>query len=114
VVVLNAEGRVEEAKALTRKLEQIEPNPPFAYFYRGLKAMMVKDYKAARDLFAKEAGRAPYYHEFHFWLAAAYVGLGDSEQARDELSLAIEYSTTRNERDLYAAKLERITSHWQK
>jgi len=114
VVVLNAEGRVEEAKALTRKLEQIEPNPPFAYFYRGLKAMTVKDYKTARDLFATEAGRAPYYHEFHFWLAAAYLGLGDSEQARKELRLAIEYSTTRNERDLYAAKLERITSHWQK
>ena len=35
------------------------------------------NFKTARDLFAKEVDRAPYYHEFHFWLANAYFGLGD-------------------------------------
>ena len=63
---------------------------------------------AARDLFAKEVDRAPYYHEFHFWLAIAYVGLGDVERAHKELTIAMETSTTRNDRAVYAAKLDRI------
>jgi tetratricopeptide (TPR) repeat protein len=108
VAVYRAEGRSAEAGALARKLEQLEPDPPFAFFNRGLKAMQEGDFRAARDLFAKEVNRAPYYHEFHFWLASAYAALGDIEKARKELALAMEYSTTRGERDLYAAKLDRI------
>ena len=50
-------------------------------------------------------------HEFRFWLAIAYVGLGDPEQARKELSVAIETSPTRKDRAVYAAKLERLTDH---
>ena len=104
---LNDQGKVAEAETLG-KLEQIEPNPVFSYFERGMKAMREGNYKAARDLFAKEVDRAPYYHEFHFWLAAAYLGLGKIDQARKELALAMEYSTTRKDHDLYSAKLDRI------
>ena len=114
VSVLSAQGRVEESSILARKLDQIEPNPPFSFFDRGLTAMRNGDFKAARDLFAKEVDRAPYYHEFHFWLAAAYVGLGEMEHAKEQLTIAMEYSTTRNDRDLYATKLDRIrSSHLQ-
>jgi len=114
VSVLNAQGRVEESSILARKLEQMEPNPPFSFFDRGLTAMRNGDFQAARDLFAKEVDRAPYYHEFHFWLAVAYVGLGDMGQAKEQLTIAMEYSTTRNDRDLYATKLDRIrSSHLQ-
>jgi Flp pilus assembly protein TadD len=110
VSVLNAQGRVAESRILARKLEQMEPDPPFSFFDRGLTAMRNGDFKAARDLFAKEVDRTPYYHEFHFWLAVAYVGLGEMEQAKEQLTIAMEYSTTRNDRDLYAAKLDRIRS----
>jgi Tfp pilus assembly protein PilF len=110
VHVLDAIGRSTEARVLTAKLEQLEPNPPFSYLSRGMKALREGDYRQARDLIAKEVDRAPYYHEFHFWLAAAYVGLGEVEQARKQLALAWQYSTTRNERELYAAKLDRIRS----
>jgi Flp pilus assembly protein TadD len=106
--VLYAEGRVADASALSEKLAQMEPDPPFSFFNRGLKAMRERDFKEARDLFAREVNRAPYYHEFHFWLAAAYIGLGQTDDAQRELNLAIEYSTSRNERDLYAAKLDHI------
>lgn len=108
--VLDASGRTSEAKALTATLEKLDPNPPFAFFYRGITAMTVRDYQKARDLFSKEVDRAPYYHEFRFWLAAAYVGLGEPDKARKQLELAIEYSTSRSERDVYAAKLDRISS----
>jgi len=111
VLVLNELGRVSEAKDLSRKLEQIEPDPAFSYFMEGMAAMRKADFKTARDLFVKEVRRAPYYHEFHFWLAAAYIGLGDIESAQSQLAIAMETSTTRNAHDLYAAKLDRIRAH---
>ena len=73
--------------------------------------MRASEYALARDLFAKEVDRAPYYHEFHFWLAAAYVGLGEFDLARKHMSIAMENSPTRGDRELYAVKLERINAH---
>ena len=111
VHVLDAMGRSAEAKSLASRLTQLEPNPPFSDFNRGLQALQAKDFQTARDLFAREVDRAPYYDEFHFWLAVAYLGLGKTEQARKELGLAIEYAQTRKDHDLYAAKLDRIKSN---
>jgi Flp pilus assembly protein TadD len=110
-LVFDDEGRVAESKALTRKLEQLQPYPPFHFFNLGLAAMRNGDFKAAKDLFAKEVDRDAYYHEFRFWLAAAYLGLGDIEQARAQLTVARENSPTRREHELYAAKLDRIRAN---
>jgi predicted Zn-dependent protease len=107
-LVMKDEGRVEEAEALKQKLARIEPVAPFHWFELGLDAMKAKDYAAARDYFIRETERDSAYHEFHFWLAAAYHALGDPLRARHHLSIALENSTTRGERDLYAAKLDRI------
>ena len=82
VAVLDDLGRVSEAKELSRKLEQMDPNPAFSFFMEGMVAMRKGDYRTARDLFAMEVQRAPYYHEFHFWLAAAYIGLGEVDRAQ--------------------------------
>lgn len=103
-------GRAAEARALEERLAALDPEPPFAFFNRGLAAMRAGDYRAARDLFAKEVDRAPYYHEFHFWLALALAQLGDAESAKRHLALAMENSTTRKDHDLYAAKLDRLRS----
>jgi Tfp pilus assembly protein PilF len=108
VTTLNQLGRVDAANVLAQKLQKIEPFPPFSYFNRGIEAMKVGDFKTARDLFAKEVDRAAYYHEFHFWLAIASARLGDLEQARRHLAIAVENSTTRSDHDLYAAKLDRL------
>jgi thioredoxin-like negative regulator of GroEL len=104
-------GRVEESDALHRRLAQIDPDPPFHFFDRGLAAMRLGDFKTARDQFAREVDRDPYYHEFHFWLGVANMRLGNIAEARKHLALAVENSTTRSDRDLYAAKLERIRSY---
>jgi Tfp pilus assembly protein PilF len=109
VLVLKDQGRLEEAGALKEKLARLEPVAPFHYFELGLDAMKAKDYIAARDFFLREIERDSTYHEFHFWLAAAYNALGDATRARHHLSIALENSTTRGERELYAAKLDRIT-----
>jgi tetratricopeptide (TPR) repeat protein len=108
--VLRELGRQAEATAMSQKLAQLEPYPPFSFFNQGMAAMRDGDFKAAKEMFAKEVDRAAYYHEFHFWLAAAYLQLGDVEEARKHLAIAVETSTTRDDRDLYSAKLARIRS----
>ncbi|HET7362059.1 MAG TPA: tetratricopeptide repeat protein [Burkholderiales bacterium] len=64
---------------------------------------------AARALFAREVAREPEYHEFHFWLGLAEFRLGNLARARAELEAALENSTTANEHDLYATKLQRLS-----
>ena len=110
VPVLGAMGRRAEAAALAHRLEELDPHPPFSYFTLGMNALRERNFTQARDLFAKEVDRAPYYHEFHFWLAQSYLALGQIDQAKKHLGLALEYSDTGRERALYAAKLARIKS----
>ena len=57
--------------------------------------------------------RDPDYHEFHFWLAVSLYGLGEVEQARAHLTLAMNNSTTRREQSLYASKLQRLATSAQ-
>jgi len=108
VAVLEQRGDHVAAQRFAAQLARIEPTPPFAWFERGLAAMKAGDYRLARDMFAREVDRAAYYHEFRSWLALAYVGLGDMEQARANMAIALENGPTKADRDLYAAKLERM------
>ena len=110
-LVLNDQGRIVESAALTRKLEQLQPYPPFYYFELGVAAMGKGDFKEARVQFEKEVERDAYYHEFRFWLGVAYLGSGDPAKARAQVALALENSTTRAERELYSAKLDWMRSH---
>jgi Tfp pilus assembly protein PilF len=109
-LVLNDQGRAVESAVLTRKLEQLQPYPPFYFFELGLAAIRNGDYKEARAQFEKEVERDAYYHEFRAWLAVAYLGLGQTNQARMQLTVAMENSATRTEHDLYSAKLDRLRS----
>ena len=111
VATLNEQGRTAEADAWSAIMSTRDPDPPFSFFNRGLEAMKEGDYARARDLFAREVDRAGYYHEFHYWLARAYVGLGDHLQARKHLAIAMENSTRRRDYDIYAAKFAWISTH---
>nr|WP_316641177.1 tetratricopeptide repeat protein [uncultured Roseateles sp.] len=108
LLTLNDLGREAEAQALRTLLAQLQPNPPFSYFNRGLTAMRQGDFKSAKLLFTKEVDRAAYYHEFHFWLALAHYALGEIPQARQQLTLALDNTTTRKDHELYAAKLDKL------
>jgi len=110
VVVLDEQGRVEESKVLEARLDLLQPNPPFHYFNLGMEAMKKGDFRVARADFEKELRRDPYNHEFHFWLAIAHLRLGEVGEARSHLDIAVEFSPTRSDRDLYAAKLDKIKS----
>ncbi|MBC7992040.1 MAG: tetratricopeptide repeat protein [Rhizobacter sp.] len=106
--VQSALGRPEVARDLTARLARLDPEPPFHFFDLGQVAMRKGDYNTAQQWFAKEVARAPYHHEFHFWLAMANYQLGDIASARQQLDLALSTSTTRRNQQLYAAKLDHL------
>jgi Tfp pilus assembly protein PilF len=106
--LLAALGKNEESQALARRVAAIEPNPPFHFFNLGMKAMERQDYQSAKTLFAREVQRAPYYDEFHFWLGVAWLRLGETAKAREQIALALDSSTTRDGRELYSAKLDHL------
>ena len=108
VRVLADAGKTEDSQRLAAALAKIEPEPPFAFFNRGMAAMRAGDLQAAKASFEREIARSPDYHEFHFWLAVAHVGLGENAQARKHLAIAVRNSTNRSDHDLYAAKLDRL------
>ncbi len=108
VVALNALGRTADAQAITARLAQIQPNPPFYYFNLGVKAMQEGDYKTAKMEFTREVNRASYNHQFHFWLALADYRLGEMDETRRQLTYAMENSPNDQQHDLYAAKLSAL------
>jgi Tfp pilus assembly protein PilF len=108
--VLSANGKPEEAGQLARRIARIEPNPPFEFFNEGMQALRSGDNQKAKALFAREVKRAPYYDEFHFWLAIACLRLGQAGEAREQLALALDTSTRRDNSALYSAKLAHLRS----
>lgn len=100
------QGRADEAAAIQFRLTQIEPQPPYYFFDRGVAAMNEGRYGEAKAWFMREIRRSAYQHEFHFWLGLAHYLLGDSQQAQAHIAVALENSTTPQFHDLYAAKLE--------
>ena len=108
VLVLDDLGRRAEAAAQKQQLARLDPHPPYSYFNEGMAALRQKRFEAARALFAKEVDRAPYQHEFQFWLAVTYFELHDAKRAGAHLQRAMEVSTTRKDHALYAAKLDRL------
>jgi Tfp pilus assembly protein PilF len=107
-LVYQEQGRESEADRLGDRLERMQPHPPFHFFNQGMDAMKAGDFLAARAMFRREVERDPNYHEFHYWLAAAHLRLGEVELARKHLALALEHSATRGDHDLYAGKLARL------
>jgi Tfp pilus assembly protein PilF len=108
ILVLRDLGRPAQADALALQLDRLDPHPPFSYFHQGMAALREQRFEVARGLFAKEVARAPDQHEFQFWLAVTYIELHDPARARQHLAKAMDVSTTRHDRDLYAAKLDRL------
>lgn len=110
VPVLAKLGKDDESKALAARLAALEPTPPYHYFHKAMKALEELRYAEARDLLNKEVRRAPFNHEFHFWLAIAHWRLGEATSARDELALALDNSTTHAATERYSAKLAFLRS----
>ena len=105
-------GARRGAARSTRARADSSRTPPFHYFNRGMAAMRAGDYarrkrcSSARSTRARLLPRVPLLAR-----ASRTLGLGDVDDARKHLAIAMKNSTTRNERDLYAAKLAWLQAH---
>lgn len=106
--ILAAEGRTAEARALVKRLAQVQRHPPFQFYDRGVKAMQAGQFEEAARLFEKSLAQRPYDVQSHFELAIAASHLGDMRRARQQLELAKQDSTTPESRAIYAAKLRHL------
>ena len=106
--LLTALGRPQEAQLLARRIAGIEPVPPYQWFDQGLAALKAGRNERAVELFEREVRRAPYNDEFRFWLGMAYLRAGNVSEAREHIALAVDNSTQRDMRELYAAKLAQL------
>lgn len=109
-LLLREQARFEEANLILARLEHAQPFAPYYFFDQGQNAFQRGDYEAAKSFFQREVKRDQYNHEFQFWLAISYFKLGEISKAKKHLNKAMESSTTRKEHELYAAKLDRLTS----
>jgi Tfp pilus assembly protein PilF len=107
------QGRPDDAAALYRTLARLEPVPPLHYYNQGLLAMQRGDFKAGRDLFAREIDRGGYSNEVIFWLGVAHHRLGDADQATRYLNQALGIQATRSDRESASAKLTWLKSQGQ-
>jgi tetratricopeptide (TPR) repeat protein len=109
--LLTKQNRLAEAQLLQARLAQLEPYPPYHFFQLGTQAMERGEYRVASEFFAKEVQRADHSSEFHFWLSVAHFRLGEIAQARRQMALAVQNSSTREEQALYGTKLERLRAY---
>jgi tetratricopeptide (TPR) repeat protein len=107
------QGRSDDAEATRRRLAALETYPPYHFFDLGMAAAGRDDWRSARELFAREVARADANHEFHFWLGVADWRLGEEPAALRHLTLAKDNSLTRDQHELYAAKLAWLQAHRQ-
>jgi tetratricopeptide (TPR) repeat protein len=104
--VYESQSRWADAAPLQARLAQLEKEPPFFHFDRGVAAARAGHYATARDALLREMRRDADYHEFHFWLAVALHGLGEHDSALKHLQAAQRNSVTREQQQLYAAKVK--------
>ena len=108
VGLLGRAGRAAEAQALSARLEQLLPVPPFHYFDLGRQAMAAGEPRRALQLFMRELRVQPYQDEVQFWIAQAHWQLNEPEQAARYMRLAMENSSTQAGHARYAAKLDHL------
>ena len=108
VNTLGRQGRAAEAEVVFRRLQALQPYPPFHFHDLGMAALARGEPEAALAHFRDELRRHPDQAESHHGLAQAYWLLGDTARAARHLAQAVEHSTTLASRSLYADKLARL------
>jgi len=92
--LLEEGGRSDEARTVQVELKRLQPEAPFHHFQLAKAALLRGEYSLAQTEFREELRRNGQYAEVHRGLAAAHVGLGQMDQAREQLALAVEKSTS--------------------
>jgi Tfp pilus assembly protein PilF len=106
--LLREQQREEEAQAISRRVADLQPDPPFHHFRLGLAAAKAGDWAQAQEHLEKELRRDPEFQDAQAWLAQTYLALGDASRAELHLALAAKHASTAGSRAAYSAKLEHL------
>ncbi|TRZ65902.1 MAG: tetratricopeptide repeat protein, partial [Rhodocyclaceae bacterium] len=107
-LTLKDQGKIEESGRFVRRLQELEPVPPFHFMDLAYAAMARSEFAAAREHFERELERNPGNPEAHFGLTRVYLELGNLEAARNHLREAVKHSGTREDQERYSNKLDRL------
>lgn len=103
--LLLAQGRHAEAAPITARLATLQAEPPFAALDAGQQALARGDAGTALALLQRAARQYRESAEVQFWLARAWVQLGQPAAAGQALQQALALSQREPDRQRYSAKL---------
>lgn len=108
ILVLKDLGREAESAALAQQLAKLDRYPPWGYYLEAQAEYAAGHYEAARHLYEREIARDSDHHEFEYGLALVYVKLNDTSRAIKHLERALELSTSKQNREFYMMKLDKL------
>lgn len=104
-LLLEEQGRDQEALALQEKIDGIEDDNPYRWFDLANEFYDRKQYYRAIKYYSRAIEVGPYLHEMHFGLAKAYHAIGHSRKAKAAMEQALSWTYVPEEQHIYQAKL---------
>lgn len=108
VAPLRQLGRDDEASRWMARRLVLQPDAPFQFLGLAEAALARGDLTQARTLLDREEAVTGQTHELYFLRARLYAAMGQTGAASDALQQAVNASETTRQRQVYAAKLERL------
>ena len=107
-ILLNKEGRFEEANEISQQLANLDDPNPFNWIFIAEDYFAKQDYSNAIYYFNKAVDTAPYLHHAYLGLSKTYLKQGKYEKAQRAMNRALEKSPEGVIRERYQTKLDAI------
>ncbi|WP_028766977.1 tetratricopeptide repeat protein [Shewanella fidelis] len=108
--LLRLQGRTEQANLIKQQLLKLDEQSPYAWYLQAVDAMSQQDYQSAKIYLNKFLKNTSYFHRAYYDLAQVHFQLGEPQQAKKAISLALTHSSSSEDKDVYLAKLNWLTS----
>ena len=109
-ILLNGQGRLEEANRLSEVIAGYEDPSPFNMMHIANEEYIKGNYSTAIHYYRKATELAPYLHEGYFGLAKSYYLLGNIGAAKSNMQHAMKNAFKMSTKSLYQSKLM-VLSH---
>ena len=109
-LLLVEQHRLDEAKLIETKLQQIDDPSPYRWQRLAFLALETGKYRDAVNYYRRAIKHAPYMHELHYQLARAYSHLGQDAESKNQLELAINNTQNAQARAFYELELQAYSS----
>nr|WP_276521545.1 hypothetical protein [Shewanella sairae] len=109
--LLRLQGRTEQANRIKEQLLELDDQSPYAWYLQAVDAMSQQDYQSAKIYLNKFLKNTHYFHKAYYDLAKVQVKLGEHELAEKSLALALTYSSSNKDQNLYKAKMDWLTAY---